>query len=123
MFTVEVQELIVDHLALAHVEKIKEGGNRFRIVGAGASADYNGVPVSAVSGTKRNLRKFKHLQNIGVAHLVLQRDAEKITLLDRTLTFECKERYLLFAQNAIQIGPRRENTLTIHILATIEHAV
>ena len=123
MFPIEVQKLVIDHLALAHVEKIKEGGNRLRIVGTGAAADHNGIPVTAIRRAERNLRKFEHLQNVGVAHLVLQGDAEKIAFLDRSLTLESKERYLFLTKNAVQIGPRREHTLTIHVLTAIEHAV
>ena len=123
MREIEIQKLIIDDLALSHVEQVKERRNRLRIIGAGAAADYNRIAVTAVRGAKRNLREFQDLQNIGIAHLVLQCDAEKIAFPHGTLTFQRKERNLSFAQDAIQIGPRRKDALTVDILAAVEHAV
>ena len=55
---IEIQELIIDDLSLSHVEQVKEGCNRLRIIGTGAAADYNRIAVTAVRGAKRNLREF-----------------------------------------------------------------
>ena len=52
---VEIQQFIIDRLSLSYIKQIKELCQRFRIVGAGAAADYNRMIPGAFRTVKRNL--------------------------------------------------------------------
>ena len=55
----------------ANVEEIKELCQRFRIVRTGAAANDKGMLLRTFGCLQRDLRQIQHLQDIGVAHLIL----------------------------------------------------
>ena len=72
---------------------------------------------------KRNARKVQHLQNVRIAHLVLERDSEKIKLFNGRLRLKREQRNLLLPHNLIEIHPRRINPLTVRVRATVKHII
>ncbi|MPN38099.1 hypothetical protein SDC9_185623 [bioreactor metagenome] len=72
---VTVQQVEIHDFALTEIEQIKKRRDRFRIVAAWAAADYNGIFPGSVFCVKRNMGQVKNLQNIGIAHFILERDA------------------------------------------------
>ena len=65
------------------------------------SADDDGIRLCPVCGVERDLPQIQHLQNIGVAHLVLQRDSQEIKILYGILGLDGKQRDLLFPHDLV----------------------
>ena len=84
-FLVCVQKFIVDSFSLADIKDIKEFGQRLRIVRTGASTDHNGILVCPVSCVERDLAEIEDLENICIAHLELDRNAEEVKIPYRVL--------------------------------------
>ena len=69
------------------------------------------------------LRKIQHLKNIGIAHFVLDRDAEKVKILYRILGFQGKQRNVLLPHDLVQICPGRIDAFTPDVFSLIKHIV
>ena len=71
---IEIHDLVVTCLALAHVEEVKERGQGLRIIGAGTAANYDRVVLATVFCIDRNARQIQDLEDIRITHFVLQGD-------------------------------------------------
>ena len=72
---------------------------------------------------QRDLCQIQHLQDVGVAHLILNGNTQEIKILDRILGFQRKKRNLLLPHHFVHIIPRRIDTLTPGILSFVKHIV
>ena len=122
-FLVFIHHATVLRLPLADVKHVKEIGDRLRIVAARTSTDHKRILHRPFLCLKWDPGKIKNLQNIGITHLILQRDPEKIKIPDRLLRFQCKQRNMLLTHDLIQIHPRRIHSLAIYVIPLIEHIV
>ena len=120
---IQIQEVIVDHLPFANIEQIEKGSDGLRVVGAGTASDHQRVLFCPFLRVQRDPGELQHLQDIGIAHLILQCDAEEIAFPHRPLALQRKQRDLLFPHHPVQVGPGREYPLTVHILPAVEHTV
>jgi len=68
---------------------------------------------------KRNAGKIENLQNVRIAHLILDRDAEEIEVFHGILRLQGKERNLLFFHDPVKICPRGIDPFT----PDVRHAV
>ena len=63
------------------------------------------------------------MKDVGVGHLVLQRDTQKVKLTNGVLRLQGKERNVLLPHDFVQIGPGRIDAFTPDVLPLIEHIV
>ena len=110
-------------LTFANIKNIKEISQGLRVIGAGAAADHDGVFLRTLGSKQRNAREVQHLKDIGVAHLILDREAEEVELLHGILGFQGKQGNVLLPHDFIQIGPGRIDAFTPDVLPLIEHIV
>ena len=75
-------------LAVSNEHRVHKRGNRRGIAGTRAAADDQRIALTAVFGQQRDAGKIQHLQDVGIAHLVEERKADDVELLQRTLGFE-----------------------------------
>ena len=71
----------------------------------------------------RDLAEVEDLQDICVAHLELDRNAEKVKITYRILGFQRKERDISIPQHLVQIEPWRVDTFTPCVFPAVEHVV
>ena len=98
---ITVHQFEIHGLALADIEQVEEVGQRLRVVRAGASADHDGIVFTPLTGVQRNLGQLQHLQDVGVTHLVLQGDAQKVKVLHRFLGLQGKQGDILFPHDGV----------------------
>ena len=73
-FLIKIKQPSVLGLTLPDIEQVKEISDGLRIIGAGAAADHNRTILTAVRGVDGDPGKIQYLQDIGVAHFVLNRN-------------------------------------------------
>ncbi len=71
---IQIKEFPVGRLALPNIEHVKKLRKRFRVVGTRASADNDRILLRTLCSSQGNSGKVKHLQNIGIAHFILERN-------------------------------------------------
>ena len=103
--------------------QIKEFSQWFRVVGTGTAADDNRVFLRAFTGKQWNLAQIKNLQNICIAHFVLNCNPQKIHLFHRRLCFQCKKGDSLFFHYFMKVNPGGIDALTVNVLPLVEHII
>ncbi len=78
--------------ALAEDEGIDEGRERLGVEGAAAAGDDERVIVGALVGPDGDAGEVEHVEDVGVGHLVLEREAEDVELADAMAGLEAPER-------------------------------
>ncbi len=120
---IQVKKLPVGCLAFPNIEHVKKLRKRFRVVGTRASADNDRILLRTLCSSQRNPCKIKHLQNIGIAHFILERNPEEIKAFHCILGFQGKQRDFFLTHDPVQIRPRGIDPLAPHILPAVEHVV
>ena len=84
--------------AVAHHEQVHKIRQRFGVEGAGAAADHKGrIHLVALLPRQRDVRQLQHIEDVGIAHLVLQRKAHDVEFAHRCEGFQRIERDIVFA--------------------------
>ncbi len=65
----------------------------------------------AILGMERDLAQVEHRQHVGVADLVLEREAQHVELVQRRERLQAVERQPVLAQAGLEVGQRREDAL------------
>ena len=60
---------------------------------------------------ERDLSQVEHRQDVGVADLVLEREADHVELVQRSESLQAVERQPVLAQGGLEVGQRREDAL------------
>ena len=123
IFFIEVDQTVIDHLSLSDVKHVEEGGNGLGIIGAGTAADDQRVRLRPVLRPERDPGKLQDLEDVGVAHFILDGDSQEIAFPDRPLGLQREQRDLPLPHDAVQVGPGREHPLAVHVLPPVEHTV
>ena len=110
-------------LALSDIKQIKKVRNGLRIVGTGAAPYDDGAVVPPLCRKQWNLGQIQYLQDVGITHLVLNGDPQKIHILHRFLGLQAKEGDLLLSHNGVQIHPGGIDPLAPYILPAVKHVV
>ena len=122
-FLIKVHQMEIFGLTFANIKNIKEISQGLRVIGAGAAADHDGVFLRTLGSKQRNAREVQHLKDIGVAHLILDREAEEVELLHGILGFQGEKGNVFFSHDLVKIGPGRINALTPDIVTLVEHII
>jgi len=83
--TIEVEQGVVGGLPLPDIKQIKKIRHRFRIAGAGAASDHQGILLRPVLRQKGDPRQVQDLEDICIAQFELERDPQKIKTAHRIL--------------------------------------
>ena len=113
----------LDRLSFSDIEQVKKLCQRLRVISAGASADHDGILPGPFFCVQRDSRQIQNLQDIGVAHLILDGDAQEVKLPHRILGLQRKQRDLFFPHDLVKIGPWRIHPLAPDVISAIEHIV
>ena len=120
---VQLNDLEVDLFAVAEEENIDKVGDRLGVAGAGTARDDNmlqAVPILAENGDPA---ERKHIQNIGIAELILKRKADEIKMCKRIAGLERVKRDIVRAHDLLHVDPRGEHTLAPDIRTLVKQAV
>ena len=120
---VRIKKCIINSFSLSNIEQVKKRCQRLRIIRTGTATDHNREILTTVCAFQRNTTEIQYLKDIGVAHLVPDRNSEKIKIPDGLLGFQCKQRNLLLPHHLIQIRPWRKEALTPYVLTLVEHVI
>ena len=110
-------------LTLAYIEEVKKIRYRFGIVRAGTAAYHERHIIGAVCCAQRQAREIEHIEDIGIAHLILEGESDKIELRYRISALVRPERYLMLAHLLLHVHPRSIHTLTPDIILAVERTV
>ena len=120
---IQIHQFKIVGLSFSDIEQIEEVSQRFRIVGTGAAADHKRMFFGTFRRHQRDLRQIQDLKNVGIAHLVLDRDAQEIKILHRILGFQGEQRDLPLPHDLVQVCPWGVDALTPDIIPAVEHVV
>ena len=79
-------------LAVADDEQVDERRQHFRVLRAGAAGDDERMVERAVLAVQRDAAEVEHGQDVGVADLVLQAEADQVEVAQRREGFQAVER-------------------------------
>ena len=93
-------------LAVADDEEVDERGEQLRVLGARAAGDDQRMVEGAVLAVQRDAAEVEHGQDVGVADLVLQAEADQVELAQRREGLQAVERQAGLAQLGLEVEPR-----------------
>ena len=120
---VEIHDLTVDLLPFAEGKQVEKVRDRLRVAGAGAAAHHDGSKTLAVRRAHRQTGKIQHIEDVRIAQLILQREADKVEIPDRVAAFERVKRDVLLPHFFFHIRPRRKHALAPGIRALVRDGV
>ena len=88
---VAVHQLKIYGFALSDIKQVKKVSQRFRIICAGPASDNNGVILTFCHRYgAESVNRSRICKHVGVTHLVLEGDSQKVKILYRLLGFQGK---------------------------------
>ena len=119
---VNVDGLVGGNFAVAEHEQIDKRRQRLRIEGARAAADDKRAR-GAVGAAQRYTGKIERLEYVAEAHLVLERDAQKVKLPHGRTALQREQRHVLFAHQRRHVHPRRKDALAKGVVARVDGVI
>ena len=110
-------------LTLSDIEEVKEICHGLGVISARAATDDYRHAVVSVTGAQRQSRKVEHIEHVGVAHLVLKRNAYHIKGSKRISALAGGQRNTVLLHLLLHIHPRCVNTLAPNVVLLVENAV
>ena len=107
-------------LAFAHEHGVEERSVGFRVEGARAAAEHEGVVLATVFGAQRDARQVQRLQHVGGRQLVRQRDADDVELAHRRAAFEREQRKPVLAHEVDEVNGGQEGALGAQVLGRVD---
>ena len=123
MRTVQLHQLAVHLFALSNKEEIDKIRERLRITGTRPARNHQLGQSLPFRCQKRHSRQIQHVQNIGIAQLILQRKPDDIKILDGVAAFQCVERNVLLTHESFHIRPGRKDTFAPYALHPVQAAI
>ena len=106
-----VDQLVHHILAVTDHKGVDEGGQGFGVKGAGAARHHDGVLFASVLPADGHPAQIEHFQYIGIAHFVLQGEADNVKFVQRRPAFQGKEGHAGFPHLVRHVGVRHEQPL------------
>ena len=110
-------------LPFADGEKVDEIGQRLRVYRADAPGEDNALQPLAVFGQQRQSGKLKHVEHVRVAHLVAEREGNKVKIADGIVALQRPEGQPVRAHLRLHIAPGGEHPLAPDAGHLVHHAV
>ena len=104
----KVDKLVDNLFALARCENVDKISYRLGVAHARPARTYDRGQFGSVRTSDRQTRKVKHIEHIGIAHLILHGKAYHIKVLDTVATFKPVKRNIVFTHKLFHIVPRRK---------------
>ncbi len=102
------------------VDKICKG---LGINRTGASRTNKGMALVPVLCQNRNTAQIQHIEDIGIAHLILQGESQNIKLGKGGIGFKGIKRDASLTHEPLHINPGRKNPFAVGILPLIQNMV
>ena len=110
-------------LPFADGEKVDEIGQRLRVYRADAPGEDNALQPLAVFGQQRQSGKLEHVEHVRVAHLVAEREGDKVKIADGIVALQRPEGQPVRAHLRLHIAPGGEHPLAPDAGHLVHHAV
>ena len=120
---VEADDLGEHLLALTDVEEVEEIRHGLGVIGAGAAADDQGAVLAAVSRAEGDLCQLQHIEDGGVAHLILEGEAQEVEVHDRVAALQTGEGHVLLLHLLLHIHPGGIGALAPDVVVEVEAMV
>lgn len=104
-------ELHNHFLAVANHHRVHKVGQRFGIKGTGTAHTNNGIRVGSLRRMQGNSAQLQHGQNIGVAHLILEREAHHVKAIQGRAGFQRKQRDAFLFHQRFHVHPGHADPL------------
>ena len=96
---------------VADDEQVDVGGEQLGVLGSGAAGDDERVVGRTVLGLERDAAKVEHGQDVRIANLILEREAEDVELPERGEGLQRIERQAVLAEGGFEVGERCKGSL------------
>ena len=90
------------------------------MIGAGASGQHQWVIIRPLTGQHRYAAQVQHIEDVGIAHLILQGKVNKIHLMKGCLAFQGCQRQASLPQQRFHIAPGRANPFAPYLVHLIQ---
>ncbi|OPZ83805.1 MAG: hypothetical protein BWY75_02919 [bacterium ADurb.Bin425] len=91
---------------IANNKEIKKWRHRFWINGRGPASENQGENSLALTSSQRQFSQLKHVEDICIGKLILQRKTDQIEILHRLFRFKSKKRQVLGSHQGFHITSR-----------------
>ena len=112
-----------DLLPFTQDKQVHEGGQRLRVIAAGTARHDERREFRPLLAAQRQPRQVQHVQDIGVGHLIAQREADDIKVRNRVAALQGVEQQPLPAHFLLHISPGGVATLAPQPLLLVHQAV
>ena len=109
--------------ALTNNGEVKKIGQGLRVIHTGTAHDHQWVLLGTLRCQNRHAAQIQHVQNIGIAQLILQGEAHNIAFLESLFGFQGAQGNLALTHFGLQINPGSIGTLRLHPLLLIEQVI
>ena len=110
-------------LALTDVEEVEEIGHGLGVIGAGTAADDQRAVLATVRGSEGNVGQLQHIEDGGVAHLVLEGEAQEVEIGDGVAALQAGEGDILLTHLLLHIHPGGVGALAPDVVVEVEAMV
>ena len=115
---------LLQHLfAFAQLHHVKKVRHRLGVAHAGASRDNQRPTPVPVAGAQRNTGKIQHRQHVGIAQLILQREADNVEFRKRVLALQAVKGNVQPFHLFLHVGPGHESALTPPVFMAVEQLI
>ena len=109
--------------AVSNGKRVDEMIQRLRIERARAARNDDRIVPGAVLAVQRNAGQIEELQDVGIAHLILQRNAQHVKAADWRARLQRKQRHILLTHQVRHVHPRRKDALAKRVLPLIDDII
>ena len=118
-----VDQFVHHVLAVADHKGVDEGCQGLGVKGAGAARHHDGVLFGPVLPTDGHPAQVQHLQDVGIAHFVLQGEADNVKFVQRRPAFQRKQRHPGFPHLVRHVGVGHEQALAKGVLPLVDEII
>ena len=120
---IQVDDLQIHFLSGPQAEQVDKIRQGLRVADAGAAGNDNGVVLPPLAAAHRDTAQIQHIEDVGVAHLVLEGKAHKVKLGDGVPAFQAVQGKALPAHERLHVHPGGKHPLAPDVLPLVHQAV
>ena len=122
-FFVVVDDLLPRGFAFANEHKVEVLVHWLQIDGAWATSNDKWEVFATLGGGYGDAGKFQHVEDVGVAHFVLDGKANKVEVCQRCLCFQTSKGQVIVLEVLFVVGKGRVATVAHHTINAVEKVV
>ena len=120
---IKVADLKKNLLTLTNIDKVKEVSHWLGVINARAAADDDGTVICPILRPDGEAGKLQHCKSSCIAHLVLEREGNKVELGERIATLNSGKRNVIFLHLLLHISPGSVHTLAPDVFVLIKNVI